>query len=87
MRMNKTFLTPWLSWLWLILLTLLSVGFNQITSNTYLWLLSVFIIVFLKGQQIVDIFMELKHAPVMWRMLLLGYVVILPGILFTIYIL
>jgi len=85
--MNKTFLTPWLSWLWLILLTLLSVGFNQITSNTYLWLLSVFIIVFLKGQQIVDIFMELKHAPVMWRMLLLGYVVILPGILFTIYIL
>ena len=49
MRMNKTFLTPWLSWLWLILLTLLSVGFNQITSNTYLWLLSVFIIVFLIG--------------------------------------
>ena len=45
----------------------------------------VFFIVFIKGQQVTDIFMELKQAPTKWRILLLCYAFIVPGIICAIY--
>ena len=79
-----------LSWLWLLTLTVVS---NYVSSffalfNTQktLFIMTVLFIVFLKGQQIIDVFMELKHAPKFWRKLLLAYVILLPFIITIIYV-
>ena len=74
------------SWLWLIALTLTSVYLSQVVHFTNIFVLSVLLIVMLKGLQITDIFMELLHAPTFWRWLLLGYVIIVPLIIAVIYI-
>lgn len=49
---------------------------KEAATSGLLWL--VLLSVALKGQQITDIFMELKDAPRMWRGLLLAYVTVLP---------
>tara|TARA_R110002050_G_scaffold299118_2_gene463897 strand:+ start:620 stop:895 length:276 start_codon:yes stop_codon:yes gene_type:complete len=78
-----------LSWLWLLALTILSVYvgtiFELFNAQKSLFIGVVLFIVFLKGQQIIDVFMELKHAPKLWRRLLLGYVIVLPIIIGIIY--
>jgi len=74
-----------LSWLWLMVLTLISVYVGVILENQSLFIFTVLLIVFLKGQQITDIFMELKHAPGRWRWLLLSYVIIIPAVITAIY--
>jgi len=78
-----------LSWLWLIALTVIStyVGFfvDLFNAQKSLFIIIVLFIVFLKGQQIIDIFMELDQAPKLWRRLLLAYVTLLPIIIGLIY--
>lgn len=78
-----------LSWLWLLILTVIStyIGsfFALFDIQKSLFIAVVLFIVFLKGQQIIDVFMELKHAPKLWRRLLLGYVTLLPIIIGVIY--
>jgi len=76
-----------LSWLWLMALTVISTFIGLVINNKALFIVSVLFIVFLKGQQIIDIFMELSQAPKLWRRLLLGYVTLLPIIIGFIYIL
>jgi len=75
------------SWLWLIILTFASVFVGYIIDESSVFIVIVMFIVFLKGQQIVDVFMELQHAPKKWRLLLLSYVILLPSIIALIYIL
>ena len=75
------------SWFILITLTLISVAVGQLVNNLTLFLCLVLAIVSLKGQQIIDVFMELKHAPRFWRWLLLSYVLIVPAIILVIYLL
>ena len=74
------------SWLWLIILTFASVFVGYIIDESSVFIVIVMFIVFLKGKQIVDVFMELQHAPKKWRLLLLSYVILLPSIIALIYI-
>ncbi len=74
-----------ISWLWLMLLSILSVIAGLYFKTSSFFIVAVFLIVFLKGQQVTDMFMELRFAPALWRYLLLGYVVLLPVILTIIY--
>jgi len=76
-----------LSWLWLMILTIISSFIGLVINNKALLIGAVLFIVFLKGQQIIDIFMELAQAPKFWRRLLLGYVTVLPIIICLIYVL
>jgi len=80
-----------LSWLWLLALTIIStyIGLLLEFFNTpeTLYIIIVLFIVFLKGQQIIDVFMELKQAPKLWRWLLMAYVILLPSIIALIYLL
>ena len=76
-----------LSWLWLMTLTVISTFIGLVIDNKALFNGTVLFIVFLKGQQIIDIFMELAQAPKFWRRLLLGYVTVLPIIIGFIYLL
>jgi len=69
----------------LLLLTFVSVVLNHVVSHRSIFVILVLFIVFLKGQQITDIFMELKHAKRMWRIILLSYVLLLPAIIAGIY--
>ncbi|WP_085296835.1 cytochrome C oxidase subunit IV family protein [Cognaticolwellia mytili] len=79
-----------LSWGWLIILTMASVAIGQYfqyaTLNSVLFIAIVMLIIALKGQQIVDVFMELKHAPSLWRNIMLSYVIVVPLIITLIYI-
>lgn len=76
-----------ISWLLLIIFTVISVYIGKVLESNLLFIGSVLFIVFLKGQQITDIFMELREAPRMWRLLLLGYVFIIPAVICAIYLL
>ena len=73
------------SWLLLIVLTVIAISLSEFIDNRNLYILSALIIVVIKGQQIVDVFMELKTAPKFWRVLLLSYIVLLPLIITVIY--
>ena len=91
MSNTRTIKKDTLSWLYLLALTVLSAYldefFNFFTDNRPAFILCALFIVFLKGQQIIDIFMELAEAPKLWRRLLLGYVTLLPIIIAIIYLL
>ncbi|WP_432280210.1 cytochrome C oxidase subunit IV family protein [Thalassotalea castellviae] len=74
-----------LSWLSLICLTCISVFASDFIDNIQLFIIVVMLIVFIKGQQIVDVFMELKTAPTFWRLLLISYTFLIPLIISIIY--
>lgn len=76
-----------MSWFVLIALTLISVFVSGLVDSKALFLFIVLLIVFIKGYQITDIFMELRNAPRMWRITLLSYVFIIPAVICAIYIL
>ncbi|PKH88087.1 cytochrome C oxidase subunit IV family protein [Colwellia sp. Bg11-28] len=65
----------------LIVLTLVSTLLAQSNSQTNLVAILVTLSVVIKGQQIVDVFMELKRAQAKWRWLLLSYAILVPTIL------
>jgi len=78
------------TWLILIFLTILSVflgnEFNLPLKHNALLVLIVMFIVTLKGQQIIDMFMELSLAPQKWRLLLMSYIIIIPTVITLIYV-
>ncbi len=78
-----------LSWGWLILLTLASVAIGQYFQSSPFsalgFIAMIMLIIAMKGQQIIDVFMELKHAPRLWRNIMLAYVVVVPFIITLIY--
>ena len=65
----------------LLVLTLLSLGLSRYFPHSWWLTVTLVLLTVIKGQQITDVFMELKHAPVNWRLWLLGYVVLLPILL------
>ena len=65
----------------LILLTLISTFLAQSNIQTTVVAILVTLSVVIKGQQIVDIFMELNKAPAKWRWFLLSYIILIPTIL------
>mgnify|MGYP005988595823 CR=1 FL=1 len=73
------------SWLLLIILTLVTIYVPNFVDNRNSYIFCALFIVVLKGQQIVDVFMELKTAPEFWRLLLLSYIVLLPIVITVIY--
>ncbi|TWX72037.1 hypothetical protein ESZ36_02050 [Colwellia demingiae] len=65
----------------LILLTLVSTLLAQSNIQTNVVAILVTLSVVIKGQQIVDIFMELNRAQAKWRWLLLSYTILIPLVL------
>jgi len=55
------------TWLLLILLTLTSAGLGSLALPQELLVLLVLLTVLIKNHQIIDVFMELKNAPLLWR--------------------
>jgi len=83
--MIKSIKTSLFSYVVLLLLTFISVLLNHFISHRSIFVVLVLFIMFLKGRQITDIFMELKHAKKLWRNILLSYVLLLPSIIAAIY--
>jgi len=73
------------SWMLLILLSVIAIFLPTFIDNNNLYILSALMIVMIKGQQIVDVFMDLNNAPKLWRCLFLAYIVLLPIIIAGIY--
>ncbi|WP_157826738.1 cytochrome C oxidase subunit IV family protein [Colwellia sp. 12G3] len=73
------------SWLLLVLLSVIAIYLPEAIDNRCIYIISVLIIVVIKGQQIVDVFMELNTAPRFWRLIFLSYIVLLPIIITAIY--
>ncbi len=72
-------------WFLLITLTIIAVYLPEFVDNRSATIMGALVIVVFKGQQIVDIFMELNNAPKLWRTLFLSYIVLLPLIITIIY--
>jgi cytochrome c oxidase subunit IV len=70
-----------LTWLLLISLTLISVLIGQLFNQAVIFTITIMLIVIIKGQQIIDVFMEMGNAPKGWRILMLSYAVIVPLII------
>lgn len=70
-----------LSALLLIVLTVLSVFISQARVDVSVLAVVATLFVVIKGQQIIDVFMELYNAPTRWRWLLLSYTILIPIIL------
>jgi uncharacterized membrane protein len=79
--MSRLFNNVHLSVFILILLTLASTLLAQSNSHTTVVAILVTLSVVIKGQQIVDIFMELKKAQAKWRWFLLSYTILVPLVL------
>ena len=65
----------------LIVLTLISTLLAQSNYQTSIVAILVTLSVVIKGQQIVDVFMELKRVQAKWRWLLLSYAILVPLVL------
>lgn len=65
----------------LVLLTLISTLLAQSNIQENLLAVLVTLSVVIKGQQIVDIFMELNKVQAKWRWFLLSYTILIPTIL------
>ena len=76
--MNRLFNNVHSSVIILILLTLLSTLLAQSNNQTRIVAILVTLSVVIKGQQIVDVFMELNRAQAKWRWLLLSYAILVP---------
>ena len=65
----------------LLILTLLSIGLSRYYPASW-WLTGTLVLLtVIKGQQITDVFMELRHAPANWRFFLLAYAAVIPILL------
>jgi len=82
---NKSVYLVSYSWLLLIALSITAVYMDNVIGDRSLYIIAALSIVVIKGQQVVDVFMELKKAPRFWRILLLSYIVLLPLIITIIY--
>ena len=72
-------------WFLLITLSVIAIYLPEFVDNRSVTIMGALVIVVLKGQQIVDVFMELNNAPKLWRMLFLSYIVLVPLIITVIY--
>lgn len=75
--MAKRVLTA--TWLTLLVLTLLMWLLRGYRSADWLPFV-VLILVAIKGQLVIDRFMELRHAPVLWRVALSGWLFTVLGV-------
>lgn len=85
MQKSKTVKSATTSWLLLIVLSIIAIYLPEFIDSKNIYIFTALIIVMIKGQQIVDVFMELKTAPKLWRILFLSYIVLLPLIISIIY--
>jgi len=85
MQKHKTMSAAVNSWMVLIVLSVIAIYLPIFIDNRSMYTICALIIVMIKGQQIVDVFMELKNAPKFWRILFLSYIVLLPFIISVIY--
>jgi len=83
-------------YLYLIILTAVSAYMGSVAlGSNHSWLqgveevvlASILLVTLIKGLLIVDVYMELKQAPTLWRNLLRAYVILLPITIGLIYIL
>lgn len=70
-------------WIILILLTLSTayVGYLELSGLSIVGV--VLLTVTIKGQLIIDHFMGLRHVRGFWRLAMLGFVFVIPSIVFT----
>ncbi|MFD2228985.1 cytochrome C oxidase subunit IV family protein [Alkalimarinus sediminis] len=55
------------TWILLVALTLVSAGLGSLGLSQELLVFLVLLTVLIKNHQIIDVFMELKSAPLLWR--------------------
>ncbi len=77
--------SKYLTIIWIILITITIttalIGFFEL-SGVYV-VAFVLVSVFIKGQLIIDYYMGLKHVRAYWRLAMLGFVVVIPGVIFA----
>jgi hypothetical protein len=68
------------AWLILLALTTLSVGLAETHLSGMAVLVPVLLATLIKGRIVIDAFMGLRSAPLMWRMIVLGWLITVVGL-------
>lgn len=69
------------AWLILLALTGLSTGLAETHLGSAALLVPVLLATLLKGRIVIDAFMGLRHAPLPWRVTVLGWLVAVVGLI------
>jgi len=75
-----------LTWLVLLVLTVLSAGLGELAAGALLPALGL-VLAAVKGQLVLDVFMGLGRAPRLWRLIMSGYLMVLVSALTGLYLL
>ena len=70
-------------WVVLIVFTLTTAYIGYLELSGYYFVGFVLLMVTIKGQLIIDHYMGLKNVRGFWRLAMLGFVYVIPGIIFT----
>ena len=75
--------TLFIIWVVLIVSTLITAYIGYLELSGYYFVGFILLMVMLKGQLIIDHYMGLKNVRGFWRLAMLGFVYVIPGIIFT----
>ena len=72
---------------WLILLVATSITWHlgEVGAAGTLAIVAMLVIAFVKGRLVILDFMELREAPLMWRLLLEGWLILVSGLILLAY--
>ncbi len=70
-------------WIILILLTLTTAYIGYLQSSGLYIVAFILLTVTFKGQLIIDHYMGLRHVRGFWRLAMLGFVFVIPGIIYA----
>ena len=75
--------TLFIIWVVLIVSTLITAYIGYLELSGYYFVGFILLMVMIKGQLIIDHYMGLKNVRGFWRLAMLGFVYVIPGIIFT----
>jgi cytochrome c oxidase subunit IV len=69
------------AWVILLALTGLSTGLAETHLSGLAVLVPVLLATLLKGRIVIDAFMGLRHAPILWRVTVIGWLLVVVGLI------
>lgn len=73
------------AWAVLLIATLITWYLGEVGAAGTLAIVSMLVIAFIKGRLVILDFMELREAPLMWRMLLEGWLILVSTLILLAY--
>lgn len=74
-------------WMILVGISLLMFAFSQIGFDSQLFVVTILISTWFKGQMIIDHFMDLRYVEIIWRLIISIWLILVLSVILIIYLL